>query len=417
MIERKIGFKLKRELNNIFAVISVLVFCTCIDPYTPRLSGYSSLLVVDGLITDMNNSYKIRISRTFQDQNSASTGVNDATVYISDDTEQKAYLKSIGEGIYKTDSIQFRGTIGRTYVLHIITNDGEEFQSEPCFMSSVADIDSLYFAKDHKLINSGTKSQEGLSIYLDSKNGDSDQYYRWAFNETWKFKVLNPKKFDFNPADSAITTCPEIKEYCWKSKKSDDILVYSTNIGQSTQIKGQPLYFIPSDQSDRLLLQYSILVSQYSISKNEFEFWNNMKQINDKGGDIFSKQPFTVTSNIKNLYNPKDRVLGYFQVSAVKQRRKNISFSEIVKLNLPLYIYPCERIEKQPSDFQTEWGPKITWDYVYSLFCVTSDYYFVEPLYIPGTEQLDKMIFARPECANCEVTGTQIKPDFWVDNK
>jgi hypothetical protein len=25
------------------------------------------------------------------------------------------------------------------------------------------------------------------------------------------------------------------------------------------------------------------------------------------------------------------------------------------------------------------------------------------------------MVFARPECANCELNGTHKKPDFWVD--
>lgn len=404
---------LKTKSKIFFALIAVCIFCTCIDPYTPKLGGYSSLLVVDGLITDANHSYTIKISSTFQDQNSIPAGINDATVFITDDKEQTSYLRSMGGGVYKTDSLQFRGVVGRTYVLHITTADGEQFESEPCFMNSVADIDSIYFSKDQKLLNSGTQTQEGISIFLDSKGGDPDQYYRWTFDETWKFKVPNPKKFDFDMEDSSITTA-QIKEYCWKNKSSDNILVFSSGLGQSGQIKGEPIFFIASDQSDRLTLQYSIMINQYSISKKEYEFWNNMKQINDRGGDIFSKQPFTVTSNIKNINNPKERILGYFQVSAVKQRRKFISFSEIAKLNLPHYNYPCERIEKEPGDFQTEFGPKITWDYIYALYCVTSKYSFIEPIY-SGTNNLSKMVFAKPECAVCDLTGTQKKPAFWVD--
>ena len=78
------------------------------------------------------------------------------------------------------------------------------------------------------------------------------------------------------------------------------------------------------------MLQYSILVKQYSISKSEFDFWDNLKKINDKSGDIFEYQPYPVNSNIHNVNNTKDRVLGYFQVSAVKQKRKNILYSDIV---------------------------------------------------------------------------------------
>jgi hypothetical protein len=57
----------------------------------------------------------------------------------------------------------------------------------------------------------------------------------------------------------------------------------------------------------------------------------------------------------------------------------------------------------------------MTWDQIYSIFSKTSDYYFVEPLYIPGTDKLQKLVFARPECANCELTGYSKKPDFWID--
>jgi hypothetical protein len=215
--------------------------------------------------------------------------------------------------------------------------------------------------------------------------------------------------------DSTITSVPVVKEYCWKNANSDQILIYSNLSGQSTPVKKEPVFFIATDQSDRLLIQYSILIKQYSISSKEYDFWNNLKQVNESGGNIFALQPFPVISNIHSISNPKEQVLGYFQVSAVKQKRKNISFSEIKDLNLPLYHYQCKRVEAKPADYQAALGPLITWDFVYALFCVSSDYYFVEPVYTNGTNDLEEMVFARPECANCELTGTSKKPDFWVD--
>jgi hypothetical protein len=243
----------------------------------------------------------------------------------------------------------------------------------------------------------------------------NNQYYRWTYEETWKFKVPDPKKFNFNMADSSITSVSDIKEYCWKSSKSNEILIYSNYSGQAGTVKKEPINFIASDQSDRLLIEYSILVKQYSVSLNEYEFWDNLNQVNESGGDIFASQPFSVVSNIHNINNPGEQVLGYFQVSAVKQKRIFIPFSEIAGLNLPYYNYPCQRIEAKPSDYQMALGPLITWDFVYALFCVTSDYYFVEPEYVNGTNQLAEMVFAKPECANCELSGTSTKPDFWID--
>lgn len=408
---------LKLGPKSIFILIAVFALCTCIDPYSPKLTGYDSLLVVDGLITDANSSFTIKLSQTFQDQNSLPTAVSDATLFISDDTGNNSYLKNKGRGIYKTDSLEFKGTIGRTYILHILTHAGEEFASEPCLMQSVPDIDSIYFEKDQKLINNGTQTQDGLSIYLDSNAGNNNQYYRWAYNETWKFKVPYPKKFDFNLEDSTVVRIPvaSVKELCWKSRKSDEILIRSVYDGEATRIKKEPVLFIASGLSDRLLLQYSILISQYSISKKEYDFWNNLKQVNENGGDIFARQPFSVISNIHNINNPKERVLGYFQVSAVKQKRKYVLHSETAKLNLPYYYYPCVTTEKEPADFQVPNGPIFTWYDVYSFLCITSKYSLVDAKFYPLTDSLVKMVFSTPECANCELNGTLNKPDFWVD--
>ncbi len=208
-------------------ILIVFALCTCIDPYSPKLRGYDSILVVDGLITDANSSHTIKLSRTFQDQNSIPATVSDATLFISDDTGNKSYLKSKGNGMYITDSIEFKGTIGRTYILHILTHEGVEYESEPCLMQSVPDIDSIYFEKDNELVNNGTESQEGIKIYLDSKGGDNNQYYRWTFEETWKFKVPYPKKYDFDMNDSTIIPVAAVKDCCWKSRKSDEILIHS----------------------------------------------------------------------------------------------------------------------------------------------------------------------------------------------
>ncbi len=406
---------LKMGHKSIIAIVAVFALSTCIDPYSPKLKGYNSLLVVDGLITNTNTSYTVKLSRTIQNQNTTPTMVLDASVTITDDAGNTINLYNTGSGIYKTDSLAFTGNIGRTYTLHIKTGEGEEYVSDPCLMQSVPDIDTIYFAKDQQVVNNGTQTEEGISIYLDSKEGDNNQYYRWAYEETWKFKVPDPKKYNFDPADSSITSVPEIKEYCWKSRNSDEILIYSNLAGQSGPVRKEPITFIASDQSDRLLIEYSILVKQYSVSKNEYEFWNNLNQVNESGGDIFASQPFPVISNIHNINNPNEEVLGYFQVSAVSQKRENIPFSEIVGLNLPYYTYPCKRIEAKPGDYQQPLGPLITWDFVYDLFCVTSDYYFVEPEYFNGTSQLEYMVFSKPDCADCELTGTSIKPDFWVD--
>ncbi len=404
-----------RSIVNIFLVIFLIItFSQCVEPYVPELTGYESLLVVEGLITNENSSYTVKLSKSIQDQITSPEVISDATVSISDENSEITFLNNIGDGTYKTDSIDFQGTIGNTYTLHILTKNGNPYESEPYTMEPVSDIDNIYYARDQELGAGGTVMNEGLRIFLDSKSG-TNKYYRWDFEETWKFKVPNPKKYDY-VNETLFVPVADVNDYCYKIQKSREILIYSAYTGKSDQVDGQSVSFIDPEKSDRLLLQYSILMNQYSISEKEYDFWYNMKQINEKGGDIYSLQPFPVISNIHNVNNPEERVLGYFQVSAVTKKRRFIPFSEISGMNFPTYRNPCKRIEMAPKDYpRSLFSPPLTWDDLYEMYCITSDYYFVEPLLKPGTSELDKMVFAKPECADCELTGVQTKPDFWID--
>jgi hypothetical protein len=409
----------RTRLRSFVTLFLVLGFCTCIDPYTPRISGTESFLVVDGLVTDENASYEVKLSRTMQSGNSIPEKVSDATVSITDESGNTANLINYGDGLYKTDSTLFRGVVGGTYTLHISTENGNEYVSEPCLMLPVPELDSIYFDKDVEITNNQSEIQQGIRIFIDSEEGnENNRYFRWAFEETWKFRVPMPRKYMY--IDS-LTILPlpvdEINEYCWKQRKSSEILVKSFTPGQVPLIKKEPLYFIASDKSDRLSIEYSILVKQYSISKKESDFWDNLKQVNEGGGDIFDSQPFPVISNISNINNTGDRVLGYFQVSAVKQKRKFISFRDIVALNIPLFQSDCKRIEYSPDDFpQSGFAPPLTFDDIYTMFSFQpKKYAFVEPKYQSGTRVLIELVFTSPECANCALTGTLKRPDYWID--
>jgi hypothetical protein len=408
---------MRSKFNIIFALFCVLTLITCIDPYKPILKGYGSLLVVDGLLTDENISYTIKLSRTFQDQNTSPEKVTNANVTVTDDKNKTAYFNYRGNGIYKSDSLTFRAVPGSKYVLHVITQEGDEYESEQCLMQSVPDIDSVYFEKDQELANNNSENEDGIRIYINTQTGGDNLCFRWAFEETWKFRIPFPKRFDYINSNN-IVPVKNYKEYCWKTRKSDDVVVHEVGSGVKGSLKGQPIYFIASAKSDRLMSEYSILVKQYSISKDEFEFWNSLKRLNESAGDIFALQPFSVLSNIRNVNNPKERILGFFQVSAIKQKRIFIPFSEVVRLRLPFYhSNECERIEKSPGEYSTQFGPPVTFDDLYAMFCITSNYSFVEPSYNEETHQMDKLVFAKPECANCELTGFPEKPVYWVDMK
>jgi hypothetical protein len=390
------------------------MLCTCIDPYIPKLNAFESLLAVDAFLTNENRSYSVKLSRTVPAQNIKPSDVSGALVIIKDGNGNNSQLQQTSPGLYQTDSLHFLGEIGNTYTLYIKTAEGTEYESEPCLMYPVQQIDSVYFVKDQEIINNGSETNQGLRILLDSRSGNENKYFRWIYNEWWKFSVPNPKEFDYIN-ESTITKVDQIKQVCWKNNISNEIIIQSDEFSQSQGVEKKPILFIASDKSDRLLIQYSVEVKQLSLSKNEYEFWYRMQQINESGGDIFEKQPFSIASNIHNINNPDEQVLGYFQVSAVNQKRIYITPSSISELDLPAYQYDCESIVIGPDDYAPPGGnaTSVTFDNINYWF-TQAGYTFVKPVYNPG-QVLVKLVFSKSACANCTIGGSLTKPDFWID--
>lgn len=405
---------LKTPGKALILLFLVNLFYTCIDPFSPSLNDSESLLVVDALITNENRSYKVKLSRTDVNQMADPLMVTDALVTIRDEDGNISLLAESAEGYYSTDSTLFTGETGKTYILNIKTTEGDEYESEPCLMYPVQPITNIYYNKDQEIINNGTETKDGIRFYLDSQTSDDNQYFRWIYNECWKTNASDPKKYNYIN-DSTIIPVDQIKQICWRYGESDNIIIQSALSGLTDRIEKKPMLFIAPTESDRLLIRYSVEIKQLSLSGQEYEFWDHMKQIGEAGGDIFEKQPFPISSNIHNLANLDEQVLGYFQVSSVNKKRIYLNPDDIKDFDLPQYNYDCHRLVIGEDDYPPPLTPsgKVTFDKIYSYF-EGPNYTFVEPIYNSSNE-LYKLVFSRPVCADCTINGTLTKPDFWID--
>ena len=406
---------MRRKWHQIaFFLFTAFSLVTCVDPYIPRLDKFESLLVVDALLTDENKSNYVRLSRTFDTLGKEPERISGALVSIKDDLGNSTVLNEIIAGEYRTDSLMFRGITGRTYTLHIVTKEGDEYESEPCLMYPVPDIDSLYYARDRVMSEKTGETLEGVRIYIDSNGESSSNYYRWTYEEWWKFSVPEVKEYNYIN-DSTILPIAEVKKICWGNHKSDEINIQSSISAATDAIVMKPVHFVASEETDHLLIQYCIEVRQMSISQEEYAFWDLMTHLDQSGGDIFDNPPFQVFSNIKSITNPDEQVVGYFQVSGAKKKRIYITVIDVIDLDLPLYRYKCEMFEKGIIDYPPPVFPDrgVSWDDIYSGF-TNSGFTFIKPTFTEEGKLL-RLFFARPFCADCTLNGSLNKPDFWVD--
>jgi hypothetical protein len=299
-------------------------------------------------------------------------------------------------------------------------------------MQPVAGIDKLFYEKGEEIIGTEGESFTGLKLLLSSAEVPAaSQYLRWTFEEVWKSDIPFPPQNLFNYlGDSTYNfePIPDIKTFCWKMDRSKEIIINSILSSGENFLDKQEIHFIAPVKSDRLANQYCISVKQYSLSKEEYEFWNNLKIIGETGGDIFASQPYMVISNIHNVNGSGEKVLGYFEVSAVSQKRIYITNNDLEQFSLPHYKTDCALIAKCPDDYPqpiNSWccPPPPTFNGIYHIFTDNGEYEFIRPEVRSGvilagnvyTNDLVKLIFSPKACTRCEGTNIAAKPDFWTD--
>jgi hypothetical protein len=379
-----------KPINTIKILSVLLLFSSCITQFVPETTETQELLVVEGLLTDQPEPNIVKLSKSMPlGKKSNVIPLSSCTVYITDDLGNTTSLYQTEPGTYATDPSIFRGIVGRKYTLKIFTNGsmpgGYSYQSLPMEMKPVPPIDSLYYEKLLLQPPVGAlPSQEGCKIYIDTHDeADNCKFYRWDYSETWEFRL--PFSYPVN------TTC-------WFTAGSSAINVKNTSILSENLIIGFPLIYI-NNESDRLKEKYSILVNQYSVSQDEFDYWEKLQNFTEEVGSLYDIVPSSIPSNISCIENPAEMALGYFSVSARASKRLMIDeyFSGIVNL-----YKDCV------SDTVYNGAP------ISNLNVYT---WILEDRRPPGYSPPYQVITNTKGCADCTVRGTTTMPSYWNDKK
>ena len=383
-----------KVIRHTSVLIMPLIIAGCVEKFIPSVVETQFNIVVNGLITNQPEVYIVRLSWSIPLGINTTVALGGCDVTVHDDLGNSyQFAESSIPGTYLSDSTTFQGVVGRIYTLHINTNNAtpthHSYQSLPVEMKAVPPIDSLYYEK--VIIKESTLSsnvEEGCQIYLNTFDpGGTCRFYRWDYSETWKFYTpYNPNNIYPN-------------QICWISNNSKNIEVKSTSSLSEDRLNRYPILFI-SNLTDRLSTRYSIIVNQYSISENEFAYWEMLEDISEDTGGLYDKIPFSIPGNMLCVEDPREQVLGFFSVSS--RTSKRIYIDENFRGLVNLYRYcPDDTFRRDPNIPGRISGlNEYRW-------LIIDDYR--EKGYVWTTNDRG--------CVDCTVRGTTTRPDFWEDHK
>ena len=387
-------------MNRTYTILYCVTYCLatgCVKHYNPPpVNAVNHYLVVEGVI-NTNDSTVIKLSRSVN----LASDTNylpelKATISIQDDQSQSYALRELGNGVYSSAVLNLDNT--HKYRLNITTSDGKNYQSDYVVAMPTPPIDSIGY----------TIKSDGLQIYVnthDPKN--STHYYRWDYNETWIFHAKYYSSYITNDSTDVVYRSIDKQIYkCWSSDISNYVLLGSSAKLTQDVIYQSPITLIPST-SEKIESRYSILLKQYALTVDAYNYYTLLKTNTEQLGSIFDAQPSELIGNIHCTSDPALRVIGYITAGTIQQKRVFIDNAVLPRDWTATYPYDCEQ------DTALYFNPKTKQnDVLRDLVLPGGSQVTTSAIYGNGPNPIG-YLYSDPDCADCSIRGTLIQPGFW----
>ena len=395
-----------------------MVYCT--EPYQLQTETYEDVIVIEATITNELKKQQIKISKTYMLEENAPVFETGANVYIQDNTGNR-YEFSEQNNLYESTT-EFQAVPGKQYQLFITTSDGREYISTPETLTTITEIESLS-------TNVTTKQgQTGVEISVNSYDPTgTSKFYRYEYEETSKITV--PKWSPFktvllpHPRICPGTSFPGFEtigfqlkptetHVCYTTKTSNELFLTSTNTYNEDRVVNFPVRFI-SNTDYTIAERYSIMVRQYVQSFEAYTFYKTLKEISGSGNILSPNQPGFFYGNLKSVTNPKEKVIGFFEVAAVTSKRIFFNFNDIFpNTHAPAYPVNCEEYEFDSMYFgDPPYSPEFPCGYGGPGLELRSA--IAQKRLIFYKEAFPIFIMVKPVCGDCSTFSSNVIPPFW----
>lgn len=391
---------------NPFIVFIFLSVVGCVQPFEFESQRYDRLLVVDGLLTDEMRQHEIVLAYTRPVDQDSLIPVPGAVVLVESDAGDVFSFQESTPGLYQS-TMAFAGEAGVTYTLRITTADNQLYSSRPATLQIAPPIDDItarYAELPSEVLE---RNEPGIQFFVDANPGAiaSSEFFRFDWSETAEIRVPFPSAWEVvDPCTPDICSW-ELRDepvgICYETSTSIGLTLATTSFNESQKLNEIPVRFV-SLETDVLRNRYTLEAEIHAIDAEAYEYYRQLKEVNESGGSLFDNQQGAVIGNMVANSNPDEPVLGYFEVSGVSTRREFFDPEDFGEQYFaPPFRFSCRSegaiIETTPDSIS----------YYLNLF---SSYQIINVNNIPPEATVGPR-----RCTDCSWYAPTEKPDFWED--
>lgn len=343
----------------VFAVFILFFFTGCIEEFDDDNipQSQSSMIVVNGSILgdtvcEINLTYTQKLKEDTVLENNVLNvkNVNNAKVRVlgTDGSEylpikwyvyeKESLLKLLGD-LYNTMEFSDMGRYifklpklnpDVAYYLRIESN-GDVYESEPQKPIRTPEIDTIEYCQNAE------ESDVNVMITTEKpENTDRIMYYEWNVGETWEVRPVFKGNYRYNSKENIIEPIPDKEGFPkrgWKIIKKAFPFIESTAHYKDQQFQKYRIYGINCDD-ERIYYNYSGLITQRAISKDEYEYQLASNQASLNMGGLFSPQASALPTNIRCVKGSR-KALGFVGVSLNRSEKRFYIDGEKISKILP----------------------------------------------------------------------------------
>ncbi|CAD5290720.1 MULTISPECIES: DUF4249 domain-containing protein [unclassified Imperialibacter] len=375
----------------------LLLLGSCIEQFDPKVIAYQSVLVVDGYLSDKAEPYRITLSRSRALNNEEFLPELGASVSIIGSEGETYHLVEGDSGRYVSNPTEFVALTGQAYTLDIITGNGNHYQSDPVTVKVTPPIDSVYFRRERRIDDDGFE-MDGIKILVDAHDATGGtRYYRYEWKETYEISLAYAAPWDYDSMAPdprfPIKPIAVFAGNCYNSRRGNSILTVSTNQLSEDKVSEFEINYV-STADYKLRKRYSILVEQFALDEDAFHYWSELQKNSENLGTLFDPLPYELRGNVRNLDDPDEVIVGYFDAAQSSQMRLFVDGIQLRDLSFPSTGCPNSldtvALQDIPLNLQRN--------------------YLISVL---GPYPVEYVLMAPRRCADCRVYGSLEKPDFW----
>jgi hypothetical protein len=380
----------------------------CVEPYMPDIiNAPNRFLVVDGFING-NGVTRIKLTRTINISTTTSSPVETkATLYIVDDLGVRYALQESIAGSYQSDSLTLNTT--RKYQLRIMTNGASatSYESELVPLKVTPTINQLTWRTDGEQVQVQVSTQDATG---------QSRYYRWGAAETWEFTSAFHSALEYR--DGIIKNRVTPIYTCWHTERNTSIKQASSASLSYDALTDFSILTFPV-RSERFKIRYSVLVSQYAETVEEFTYYELLRKNTEAVGTVNDPLPTQLTGNVHCLSNAAEPVLGFVGAHTVQQKRLFISRQDLPSRPDSDFDTPYQACYASRELFRNR--PDSSFEYYYPNTRI-----FNNPKSVPlsliiypiaddplATPIIQGYLGSSVECVDCRTRGSNTKPSFW----